>query len=108
MQENILVAREAGRADVLNRYRQLACILTGRINAEVTDGILWTKRTLKRLSLPSVSQFGLCDTMFDDIAEDALRSNAIKGNPLPLNKQRLQGILEQVCQECKIDISSQI
>ncbi|MGF1756940.1 iron-containing alcohol dehydrogenase [Photobacterium sagamiensis] len=108
MQENILAAREAGRADVLNRYRQLACILTGRINAEVTDGILWTKRTLKRLNLPPVSQFGLCDTMFDDVAEDALLSNAIKGNPLPLNKQRLQGILEQLCQECKIDISSQI
>ncbi|MDX1301962.1 iron-containing alcohol dehydrogenase [Photobacterium sp.] len=108
MQENILAAREAGRADVLNRYRQLACIVTGRINAEDIDGILWTKRTLKRLNLPPVSQFGLCDTMFDDVAEDALRSNAIKGNPLPLNKQRLQGILEQVCQECKIDISSQI
>ncbi|EAS42364.1 alcohol dehydrogenase [Photobacterium profundum] len=108
MQENVLAAREAGRADVLNRYRQLACILTSRTDADIADGITWTKRTLERLNLPSVSEYGLCDTMFDEVAEDALLSNAIKGNPLPLNKERLQGILEQICQECKVDISNQV
>jgi hypothetical protein len=46
--------------------------------------------------------------MFNEVAEDALLSNAIKGNPLPLNKERLQGILEQICQECKVDISNQV
>ena len=97
MQENILAAREAGRADVLNRYRQLACILTGRMNAEISDGIQWTKRTLKRLNLPRVSEYGLCDMMFEEVAEDALLSNAIKGNPLPLNKERLLSILNQIC-----------
>ncbi len=108
MQENVLAAREAGRADVLNRYRQLACILTGRMDADIVDGIAWTKRTLGRLNLPPVSDYGLCDTMFNEVAEDALLSNAIKGNPLPLNKERLQGILEQICQECKVDISNQV
>ncbi|MGF1875868.1 iron-containing alcohol dehydrogenase [Photobacterium frigidiphilum] len=108
MQENVLAAREAGRADILNRYRQLACILTGRTDADIADGITWTKRTLERLNLPSVSEYGLCDTLFDQVAEDALLSNAIKGNPLPLNKERLQGILEQICQECKVDISNQV
>ncbi|MCW8327313.1 iron-containing alcohol dehydrogenase [Photobacterium sp. SDRW27] len=106
MQENVLAAREAGRSDVLNRYRQLACILTGRMNAEIIDGILWTKRTLKRLNLPPVSKYGLCDIMFDDVAQDALLSNAIKGNPLPLNKQRLLSILEQICDSCHIEQSS--
>lgn len=108
MQENVLAAREAGRADILNRYRQLACILTGRIDADIADGITWTKRTLERLKLPPVSEYGLCDTLFDEVAEDALLTNAIKGNPLPLNKERLQGILEQICQACKIDITSQV
>ncbi|OZS41553.1 iron-containing alcohol dehydrogenase [Photobacterium sanguinicancri] len=100
MQENVLAAREAGRADVLNRYRQLACLLTGRMNAEISDGITWTKRTLRRLNLPAVSEYGFCDTMFSDVAEDAMLSNAIKGNPLPLNKKRLLGILEQMCDCC--------
>ncbi|MDV5171560.1 iron-containing alcohol dehydrogenase [Photobacterium rosenbergii] len=101
MQENVLAAREAGRADVLNRYRQLACILTGRMNAEIIDGIAWTKRTLKRLNLPSVTDYGFCNVMFDEVAEDALLSNSIKGNPLPLNKDRLLSILNQICQ-CKV------
>ena len=101
MQENVLAAREAGRADVLNRYRQLACILTGRMNAEIVDGIDWTKRTLKRLNLPSVTDYGFCNVMFDEVAEDALLSNSIKGNPLPLNKERLMSILNQICQ-CKV------
>lgn len=100
MQENVLAAREAGRADVLNRYRQLACILTGRMNAEIIDGINWTKRTLKRLNLPSVTEYGFCNVMFDEVAEDALLSNSIKGNPLPLNNERLLSILNQMCQ-CK-------
>lgn len=103
MQENVRAARDSGRADVLNRYRQLACILTGRMNAEIVDGILWTKRTLKRLNLPPVSDYGLCEAMFDEVSEDALRSNAIKGNPLPLNKQRLLTILEQVCDSCQAE-----
>ncbi|MGR5061599.1 iron-containing alcohol dehydrogenase [Photobacterium sp. DNB22_13_2] len=101
MQENVLAAREAGRADVLNRYRQLACILTGRMNAEIIDGINWTKRTLKRLNLPSVTDYGFCNVLFDEVAEDALLSNSIKGNPLPLNKERLLSILNQICQ-CKV------
>ncbi|UXI02274.1 iron-containing alcohol dehydrogenase [Photobacterium sp. TY1-4] len=106
MQENVSAAREAGRTDVLDRYRQLACILTGRINAEIIDGILWARRTLKRLGLPALSSYGLCDMMFDEVAENALRSNAIKGNPLPLNKRRLLSILDQVCDGCCCDRSA--
>ncbi|MEJ2762469.1 iron-containing alcohol dehydrogenase [Photobacterium sp. MCCC 1A19761] len=106
MQENVSAAREAGRTDVLDRYRQLACILTGRINAEIIDGILWARRTLKRLGLPALSSYGLCDMMFDEVADNALRSNAIKGNPLPLNKQRLVSILDQVCDGCCCDQSA--
>ncbi len=73
------------------------------MNAEIIDGILWTKRTLKRLNLPPISEYGLCDVMFDEVAEDALLSNAIKGNPLPLNKQRLLSILEKICDCCRAE-----
>ncbi len=104
MQENVFAAREAGRIDVLNRYRQLACLLTGRMNAEIIDGIRWVKRTLRRLELPGLCDFGLCNTMFEEVAEDALKSSSIKGNPLPLNKDRLVHILERVCTDAEISI----
>ncbi|MBE1273812.1 iron-containing alcohol dehydrogenase [Enterovibrio baiacu] len=98
MAENILAAREAGRITLLNRYRQLAVILTGRQNAEPSDGIVWVQRTLKRLGLPLLTELGLCDTLFEDVASTAMRSSSIKGNPLPLSKDRLMHILERVCQ----------
>ncbi|KKD59267.1 alcohol dehydrogenase [Grimontia sp. AD028] len=106
MAENILAAREAGRISLLNRYRQLACILTGRMNAEPSDGIVWVQRILRRLDLETLPQLGLCDTMFEEVAVSALRSSSIKGNPLPLSESRLIHILQQVCQSSNLEESS--
>ncbi|MFS1874074.1 iron-containing alcohol dehydrogenase [Enterovibrio norvegicus] len=99
MAENILAAREAGRITLLNRYRQLAVILTGRQNAEPSDGIVWVQRTLKRLSLPSLCHYGLCEAVFDDVAVQALRSSSIKGNAMPLNHERLVNIMRRMCKQ---------
>lgn len=106
MAENILAAREAGRISLLNRYRQLACILTGRMNAEPSDGIVWVQRILRRLDLETLPQLGLCETMFEKVAVSALRSSSIKGNPLPLSESRLIHILQQVCQSSNLEESS--
>lgn len=97
MQENIEVAKESGRSDILNRYRHLASIITGRHSATAEDGVLWVQRTLRRLALPPLSSYGLCETLFEEVADDALRSTAIQGNPLPLNQGRLIRILSHVC-----------
>ena len=107
MQENIDAAKKAGRTDVINRYRKLAQLVTGRTNANDHDGVLWVKMVLDKLELPSLGQFGVCQTSFEQVASDALKSVAIKGNPLPLNRERLIYILKQVC-DCRgnIDVES--
>ncbi|MGR5209853.1 iron-containing alcohol dehydrogenase [Vibrio rotiferianus] len=97
MQENIKAARLAGRGDVLSRYRKLAQLVTGRINANENDGVLWVKMVLDKLDLPHLGKFGVCQTSFEKVADDALMSIAIKGNPLPLTQERLVYILRQVC-----------
>ncbi len=97
MAENIKAAKEAGRNDVLQRYAKIAQLLTGRVNAKKEDSILWVNMMLSRLELPSLSAFGVCSTSFDVVAEDALKSVAIKGNPIPLTKERLMYTLNQVC-----------
>ena len=43
--------------------------------------------------------------MFEEVADDALRICTIKGNPLPLNQQRLLTILQQVC-SVKLSLSN--
>ncbi|MDF2152389.1 iron-containing alcohol dehydrogenase [Vibrio sp. CAU 1672] len=97
MQENINAAKRAGRNDVLSRYRKLAQLVTGRTNANEQDGVLWVKMTLDKLELPQLGKFGVCRTPFEKVADDALKSVAIKGNPLPLTQERLIHILRQVC-----------
>ena len=107
MQENIYAAKKAGRTDVVNRYKKLAQLVTDRTNAHEHDGVLWVKMVLDKLELPSLGQFGVCQTSFEQVASDALKSVAIKGNPLPLNEERLIFILKQVC-DCRgnIDVDS--
>lgn len=97
MSENINEAKAAGRSDILNRYRRIAQIVTGRTNAHIEDSVLWVQMVLDKLALPHLSEFGVCSTSFEQVAQDALQSVAIKGNPLPLNEERLIHILNQVC-----------
>ncbi|WP_251875528.1 iron-containing alcohol dehydrogenase [Grimontia kaedaensis] len=102
MAENILAARKAGRLSLLNRYRQLACILTERMNAEPSDGIVWVQRTLKRLELSPLCQYGLCESVFKDVVTRAMKSSSIKGNAMPLNEERLINILSRICDEVSV------
>lgn len=97
MSENINEAKAAGRSDILNRYKRIAQIVTGRTNAHIEDSVLWVQMVLDKLALPHLSEFGVCSTSFEQVAQDALQSVAIKGNPLPLNEERLIHILNQVC-----------
>lgn len=100
MRENIEAARDAGRSDILQRYKTISQILTGRKNACVEDGILWVNMMLERLAIPNLTDFGVCATSFERVATDALKSTSIKGNPIPLTMERLTHILHQVC-SCK-------
>jgi alcohol dehydrogenase class IV len=53
---------------------------------------------LAKLDIPELTEFGLCDTSFNSVSQDAMKTVAIKGNPLPLTQERLEYILSQVCQ----------
>ncbi|PNI06369.1 alcohol dehydrogenase [Vibrio diazotrophicus] len=99
MLENINAARLAGRNDILHRYKHVAELLTGNDQAKIEDGVAWVEDMLDTLELPLLSSFGVCNTSFEKVAQDALKSNSIKGNPIPLTKERLVYILNQVC-EC--------
>ncbi|MCA2017915.1 iron-containing alcohol dehydrogenase [Vibrio tritonius] len=98
MHENIELARQHQADDILQRYYRIAQILTDRRNVNLEDGVLWVNMILERLQLPTLDHFGVCQTSFQDVVRDALQSNSIKGNPLPLTEARLMSILNHVCQ----------
>lgn len=103
MLENIEVAREQQRSDILERYQRIAQIVTGKAQASAEDAISWLSEVLDTLKLPSLLDFGVCEAQFEEVSADALKSVAIKGNPLPLNQERLIHILQQVCDKCHCD-----
>ncbi|MPW36629.1 iron-containing alcohol dehydrogenase [Vibrio sp. B1Z05] len=96
MHENMRVAKQSGRNDVLARYRKVAQLVTGDEEAHRDDGVAWVNNMLKQLEVPTLSYFGDCDASYNDIATDALKSVAIKGNPLPLTQDRLVEVLSSV------------
>lgn len=100
MQENIHEAKCRGCSDIVERYQRISQILTGRTHAHVDDSILWVEMMLDKLPLPELSSFGGCRTSYEEIVNDALKSSSIKGNPIPLTKERLMYILNQICPVC--------
>jgi alcohol dehydrogenase class IV len=100
MRENVVAAESQGRQDLLSRYQKMAAILSDDPKAATEEGITWVENVLNRLELPQLRDFGVCATSFDTVVDDALKSVAIKGNPIPLTKERLMFILKQVC-DCR-------
>lgn len=97
MVENMRAAKQSGRNDLLTRYRKIAKLVTEDDDAYMEDGVLWVHNMLDKLEIPMLSHYGICETSFELVAEDAMKSVAIKGNPLPLTQDRLVEVLNQVC-----------
>lgn len=96
MEENISVAEEELAEDILNRYLKVAQLLLNNEEAKIYDSVVWLERMLNVLMIPSLSAYGLSNFDLHEVCNDALKSVAIKGNPLPLNYERLMHILTQV------------
>jgi alcohol dehydrogenase class IV len=82
-------------AAVLDRYTEVARLLTGHPAASVEDGLAWIRETLTLLRVPGLAAFGLGSRQAGEIAAKALVSSSMKGNPVPLSQADLEAILLQ-------------
>jgi alcohol dehydrogenase class IV len=95
MEANIVALRtRMPGSEALNRYREIACMLTGVIDAGPEEGVKWIRTLVKRLEIPRLRQYGIQDTHVGDISEKAARSSSMKANPLTLTTRELEEILE--------------
>jgi len=94
MEANVqaLRSRQPGHP-ALDRYTQVAQLLTGKLTASIEDGIGWIRETLTLLAVPGLAAFGIGPQHADDIAAKALRSSSMQGNPVALSAERLRSIL---------------
>jgi len=79
----------------LDRYAEVARILTGDPQARAEDGVAWVQGLCQALHVPPLSTYGLRSEDFPAVIEKSARASSMKGNPIKLSTQEMQAILEQ-------------
>jgi len=77
----------------LERFTEIAGILTGNPAAAVEDGFAWIRDTVAFLEIPRLAAFGLSLQDVDDVAAKAAGSSSMQGNPVVLSHDDLRTIL---------------
>jgi alcohol dehydrogenase class IV len=88
-----LLARESG-SGVLDRYAEIARLLTGRENATSEEGLEWIDRTCHELKIAGLREYGIVPDEIADLIPAAERSSSMRGNPIALTHAEMHEILE--------------
>lgn len=81
--------------DLLDRFADLAVLLTGPGAANPEAALSWIHAACTRLGIPRLSDLDIPRADFPDIARKAMNSSSMKGNPVDLLEEDLLDILER-------------
>jgi len=94
MEMNIKALRtRAADSPALERYNELACILTQRSNASAKDAIAWVKNLCQTLQVESLAHLGLNKADLPAVVAKSQISSSMQGNPVRLTEDELMEIL---------------
>jgi len=81
----------------LERYVEIARILTGEKDATAHDGVKWTSELVEALKIPRLSTYGMKpkDFALREAVQKTQRASSFKGNPIELDQEELTRILEK-------------
>jgi alcohol dehydrogenase class IV len=85
----------APKPETLQKFDEIAQMLTGKTCARARDGILWLKDLVTALNIPPLAAYGIQKSDFPEIIAQAKKASSMKGNPIELNESELMGILEK-------------
>jgi alcohol dehydrogenase class IV len=96
MEANIraLESRHA-RHVAIERYIEIAQILTGNKTASAQDGVKWVDDLVSELNIQPLSAHGMNESKIPEAVEKTLNASSFKGNPIALSEGELRGILER-------------
>ena len=84
----------ATQAPVLERFGELAAILTENPSASADDGIQWLYELREALRIRPLAAYGVRPEDMPEIIARAKQANSMKGNPVVLNDAELESIVE--------------
>lgn len=91
---NIAALRErAPQNPALERYDEIAAILTGNSAARANEAVDWLKELIADLGIPPLSQHGITHNDFSEIIEASARASSMKANPITLTRDEMASIL---------------
>jgi len=95
MEANVhaLQTREPG-SQVLERYREISALLTGKPDATEAEGIDWVYALCDELRVLPLSALGLTAADFPEIIAQSLKASSMRGNPIALTGHELAHILQ--------------
>lgn len=96
MEANIkaLHSRQSENA-AIQRYVEIAQIVTGDKNADAQDGVKWVGDLVEELKIPSLSAHGMNESHIPEAVQKTLNANSTKGNPIALTEAELRNVLER-------------
>ncbi len=80
-------------ADILDRYDEIARMLTADPRASAEEGIEWIRRLCASLAVPPLKAYGVTRADFGPIIEKSMRASSMKSNPIALLPNELEEIL---------------
>jgi len=83
----------AAESPALEKYSEVARIVTGSKNAKLSDGLQWINDLSMHMLVPGLEDFGITEIDLPAIVEKAKNSSSMKGNPIHLTDQELTHIL---------------
>jgi alcohol dehydrogenase class IV len=83
----------ASGSGALERYGEVARLLTGRPHATADDGVRWVADLCRRLEIPPLGGYGVSPDHIPELVEKASQTSSMKGNPIVLTTEELRQIV---------------
>jgi alcohol dehydrogenase class IV len=79
----------------MDRYQEVARLLTGNGLAVAEDGIAWIWNLCHAMNIRPLSEYGMKSGDFPALVSQARKAGSMKGNPVSLTDRELTDILEK-------------
>ncbi len=90
MAVNLAAVRARAPGDQAERrFTGLGRVLTGRATATADDAVRWLRHLVDDLPVPRLTTFGLTPEDLPDVADAALGTSSMRGNPVSLTRDEV-------------------
>ena len=79
----------------LQRFDEVARLLTGRAQAVAADAVGWIRDLCRRLEIPPLRAYGVTQGDVSTLVEKAAQASSMKGNPIVLREEELREIVSR-------------